>query len=171
MNMRQDGKEIPGQPQRYRVDHLLAALTLSVMALVAFANILGRYLFDASLSFTEEITIQLFVWLVVIGSGMAFERGAQLGMTSLFRVFPRAVQKSVILFSAALGALLFVVVDLLLLQAIYREMTIFHARSGSLNVPVWIYYAGVPLFSCFVFRGIWRGARSALCASSGKGGG
>ena len=93
----------------------------------------------------------------------------RLGMTSLFRVFPRAVQKSVILLSAALGALLFVVVDLLLIQAIYREMTIFHARSGSLGVPVWIYYAGVPLFSCFVFRGIWRGACSSLRAPSGKG--
>ena len=49
---------------RYRVDYLVAALLLAVMALVAFINVVGRYLFNSSLSFTEEITIQLFVWLV-----------------------------------------------------------------------------------------------------------
>jgi len=140
----------------------VAALLLAIMALVAFINVLGRYLFNSSLSFTEEITIQLFVWLVVIGSGIAFERGAQLGMTSLFRIFPRSVQKVVIGLSALLGMFLFIAVDLLLIHAIYLEMTIFHARSGSLSVPIWIYYAGVPIFSIFVFRGIWRGALKAL---------
>ena len=78
---------------RLGIDGWIAATLLAVMALIAFVNILGRYLFHYSLAFTEELTINLFVWLTVVGSGIAFERGSQLGMVSLFRVFPRRVQR------------------------------------------------------------------------------
>jgi hypothetical protein len=33
-----------------------------------------------------------------------------------------------------------------MIQAIYDEMTLFHATSAALGIPVWIYYAGVPLY-------------------------
>jgi hypothetical protein len=32
--------------------------------------------------------INMFVWMTVIGTGIAFERGAQMGMVTLFNVFP-----------------------------------------------------------------------------------
>ena len=59
---------------------------------------------------------------------------------------------------AALGAALFVAVDVMLVQTVYYELTLFHARSPALGIPIWIYYAGVVLLSPFVFRGILRGA-------------
>jgi hypothetical protein len=49
-----------------------------------------------------------------------------------------------------------------MIQAIYDEMTLFRATSASLGIPVWIYYAGVPLLAVFVFRGIYRGALARL---------
>ena len=58
-------------------EHAAAALLLAAMALIAFVNILGRYLFRYSLAFTEEATIHCFVWLTVVGSGIAFERGSR----------------------------------------------------------------------------------------------
>ncbi len=144
-----------------RLDYLLAALFMGAMALIAFVNILGRYLFHYSLSFTEEITIHLFVWVTIVGSGIAFERGGQLGMVTLFRRLPAAAQTGLRFFSAGVSALLFIAVDILLVRSIYMEITVFHARSPALGIPLWIYYAGVPALSVFVFRGIWRGAQSA----------
>ena len=135
----------------------MAALLLSVMALIAFLNILGRYLFHYSLAFTEEITINLFVWLTVLGTGLAFERGAQLGLASFFKLFPCPMKRTVILLSGCLSAILFVVIDVLLIQTIYYEITLFHAASPALGLPIWIYYAVVPLLSVAVFRGVYRG--------------
>jgi TRAP-type C4-dicarboxylate transport system permease small subunit len=145
-----------------RWDHLFAALFLGAMALIAFMNILGRYFFHYSLAFTEEITIHLFVWLTVIGSGLAFERGAHLGMVTLSQRFPFMARKVLVCVNAMLGAVLFVAVDLLLIQAIYQEITLFHAKSSAFGLPIWIYYAGVPLFSIYVFRGIYRGAMNQI---------
>lgn len=145
-----------------RIDHLAAAAILFAMAAIAFANVVSRYVFHFSFSATEEITINLFVWLTVAGSGIAFERGAQLGMTTLFKIFPRTLQKTVVIFSALLSAGLFLVVDIFMIQAIYDEITLFQATSASLGIPVWIYYAGVPVLSVFVFKGIVKNAAVQL---------
>jgi len=50
-----------------RIDHLVVAILLFAMAAIAFANVISRYVFNFSFSATEEITINLFVWLTVVG--------------------------------------------------------------------------------------------------------
>lgn len=131
------------------------------MALITFVNILSRYCLHFSLAFTEEITIQLFVWLTMVGSGLAFERGGQLGMITLLNRLPCGARRGLLVFGALLSAALFLVIDLLVLRLMGREISLYHARSPALGLPVWIYYAGVPLGSLIVLRGIWRGARAA----------
>jgi TRAP-type C4-dicarboxylate transport system permease small subunit len=148
--------------QRFRIDHWIVAILLFTMASIAFVNILSRYLFHFSFAATEEITINLFVWVTVIGSGLAFERGGQLGMTTLYNLFPNKFKKFVIVFSAALSAVLFLLVDIYMIQAIYEELTLFKATSAALGIPVWIYYIGVPIFSVFLFAGIYRDAAAKL---------
>ncbi|MDY6790854.1 MAG: TRAP transporter small permease subunit [Thermodesulfobacteriota bacterium] len=150
--------------QRIRIDHWIVAILFFTMASIAFINVLSRYLFHFSFAATEEVTINLFVWLTVVGSGIAFERGGQLGMVTLYKIFPKKFKKLVILFSSGLSALLFLIVDIFTIQAIYDELTIFQATSAALDIPVWIYYIGVPILSVFVFAGIYRDAASKLDA-------
>ena len=140
------------------------------MAAIAFINVLSRYLFHFSFAATEEITINLFVWITVIGSGIAFERGGQLGMVTLYNVFPKRLKKFVIILGSGLSAILFLLVDIYMIQAIYQELTLFQATSAALGIPVWIYYIGVPIFSVFVFTGIYREASLKLNAVKEKGG-
>lgn len=143
---------------RLRLDHLLAASLLFTMALIAFINVLSRYFLHFSFAATEEITINLFVWMTVVGSGIAFERGAQMGMVTLFNHFPSALKRGAVIFSSLCSALLFLAVNYYMIQAIYDELTLFQAKSAALGVPVWLYYVGVPAMSVFVFRGIYRNA-------------
>jgi TRAP-type C4-dicarboxylate transport system permease small subunit len=145
-----------------RIDYLISAILLFSMAGVAFLNVVSRYFFHFSIASTEEITINMFVWMTVMGCGIAFERGGQLGVETFYNHFPRKMQRGVIIFSAFLSALLFVLVDIFMIQAIYDELTLFHALSASLSIPVWIYYAGVPLLSVCVFRGIYKDAIKKL---------
>jgi len=105
----------------------------------------------------------------VVGSGIAFERGAHLGMVTLFNLFPKKFKKVVIVFTGVLMSALFVVVNWFMIQAIYDEVTLFHAMSGALGIPIWIYYAGVPVLSVFVFRGIYRDALAKLAALDKEG--
>jgi TRAP-type transport system small permease protein len=152
-----------------RIDHLIAAVLLFSMATIAFLNVVSRYLFHFSFASTEEITINMFVWLTVVGSGIAFERGAHLGMVTLFNLFPKRFQQVVVVFTAVLMAALFIVVNWFMIEAIYDDLVRFHATSGALGIPIWVYYAGVPVLSVFVFRGIYRDAVSKLAALGKEG--
>lgn len=148
--------------EKIRVDYWIVAILLFTMAAIAFVNVLSRYLFHFSFAATEEITINLFVWMTVVGSAIAFERGGQMGMVTFFNMFPVKLKKLSVLISSTLSALLFVAVNFYMIQAIYDELTMFHAKSGALGVPVWIYYIGVPVLSVFVFRGVYRDARRKM---------
>jgi TRAP-type C4-dicarboxylate transport system permease small subunit len=147
---------------RIRIDHWIVAILLFAMASIAFINVVSRYIFHFSFAATEEVTINLFVWITVIGSGIAFERGGQLGMVTLYNIFPRRFKRLVIFFSSAMSATLFLMVDIYMIQAIYDELTLFHATSAALGIPVSIYYIGVPVLSVFVFAGIYRDTSSKL---------
>jgi TRAP-type transport system small permease protein len=157
----------PSKPA-FRIDHWIVAILLFLMAAIAFINVLSRYFFHFSFAATEEITINMFVWMTVVGSGIAFGRGSHLGMVTLFKLFPLRFQKGVVFFSAVLSGVLFMLVDIYMIQSIYEEVTIFHATSGALGIPVWIYYAGVPVLSVFLFRGVYKGALAKLASLDGK---
>lgn len=146
----------------FRPEHWIVAVLLFAMAAIAFANVVSRYVIHFSFAATEEITINIFVWLTVVGTGIAFERGGQLGMVSLYNLFPLRLKRYVVVLSASLSSILFVLVDIFMVQAIYEELTLFKAISPGLGIPVWIYYVGVPVFSVFVFAGIYRDAAAKL---------
>ena len=50
--------------RRIRIDYWIVAILLFIMASIAFINVLSRYLFHFSFAATEEITINLFVWMI-----------------------------------------------------------------------------------------------------------
>ena len=152
----------------FRIDHWLVAICMATMVLIAFVNVLSRYIFHFSLAATEEITINLFVWMTVIGIGIAFERGGHMGMVTFFNMFPRSMQRASIVIYSLLAAGLFLVLDYYMIQAIYDEITLFEACSAALNIPVWIYYLGLPVLSVFVFRGIYRDAMTKLTERKGE---
>ena len=90
-------------------------------------------------------------------------------MVTFYNIFPNKFKKNVVVLSAALAATLFLLVDIYLIQAIYFELTIFQATSAGLGIPVWIYYIGVPIFSVFVFMGIYRDASTKLAGLAKRG--
>ena len=152
----------PRSLKSFKVEHWIVAVLLFAMCCITFANIVSRYVLHFSFAATEEITINLFVWMTVVGCGIAFSRGAHLGMVTLFNRFPEALKRGVIVGSALLSSLLFLLVSLYLIRAIYDDLVLFHATSGALGVPVWVYYAGVPALWVFVFKGIYRDAATRL---------
>jgi len=150
-------KDETDRPLRW--DHLLCAVLFVIMTLIPFANVLSRFLLKKSWAFTEEITIHCFVYLMVLGSGLAFERGSHLGMTTLYERFPLRLKRGITALGALLAASLYLAVSFFLVRTIYAEITILKGQSPALGIPSWIYYAGVLPATLVVYRGIWRGMR------------
>lgn len=126
-----------------KIEEYLCAILLFFISVLTFLNVIVRYLTNGSLAFTEELVVNLFVWITVLGGAIAFRKRAHLGVTFLTSLLPTRWQKAVAVLSGVAGTVLFV---LLFVQGIgmvaqeYRnQMTTY-----SMALPMWIFGLAVP---------------------------
>jgi TRAP-type C4-dicarboxylate transport system permease small subunit len=140
-----------------RVEEGACVLLLAVMTLVAFVNVVTRYLIRFSLAFTEELVVSLFVWLTLLGTAVAFREGSHLAFTFLVDRCPGALRRPSIWLSAALGVALFGLLIYFGLGQIRSERML-GTTSEALAIPQWWYTAGIPAFGLVVIVRIIQGA-------------
>jgi len=125
------------------LEEIILALALAVMTVITFANILSRNLANMSLSFTEEITINLFVLITFVGTAVGVRRYAHLSFTLLFDLGGRGVKKVIIAFTTLAGLFLFGVLFWYGLQMIIFQMDI-GQKTPALGLPQWILSISLP---------------------------
>lgn len=139
-----------------RLEEMLGALLLAVMVTIAFVNVVVRYCTSFSFAWTEELTINFFVWIVLLGSARSFRDGSHLGMSILYDALPKSLRFCCYLLSMTLclgffGALAWT--GWLEVRDEYELEVI----SEALAVPVWWYTIATPLFSVLtIFRMLQR---------------
>ena len=72
---------------------MLGATLLVIMAVLAFANVITRYVFEFPLAFTEEIEVNALVWLTLFGTACAFRRRRHLRMLFLQDKFSEKIEE------------------------------------------------------------------------------
>ncbi|WP_456396392.1 TRAP transporter small permease [Thermococcus sp.] len=143
--------------ERIEPEGYVAAILLLIMIIVAFVNVVTRYLFYMSLAFTEEIEVAFFVWMTFLGIALAFKRGSHLAMVFLRDRLP--VKKHLVLLGQVLSMILFVVVMYLTAKYVYLDMTIYHSTTMSLGIPMWIYTIGMPIISVVIILRILQATK------------
>ncbi len=141
-------------------EEVLCAILFAIMAIVAFVNIISRYLLKYSLAFTEEILISFFVWLTLLGSAIAFRRGAHLGFSFITDRLPREVKAFLIWVGAFLGVFLFSCLIYFSIFQLKEEIELKITSSG-IGIPQWWYTIGMPAWSILVIIRIIQGAYRA----------
>ncbi len=149
-------------PRRFGLDEWLCAALLAAMTIIAFVNVLGRYLFGYSLAFTEELTLNFFVYVVILGAGIGYERLIHPRFTSLLNTFPGPLRSAAIVLAFLLGAGLFLVLIWVTVVKMYYDVTLFQTQSAALGVPVWAYDGPILFCVLLALRRLWRGMRLEL---------
>ncbi len=130
------------------------------MVIVAFVNVVTRYLLHASLAFTEEVEVAFFVWVTFLGTAMAFKRKSHLAMTFFRDRASKNIRRVLLLIGYGLSFILFAIVLYLSAQYVYLDMVLYHSRTMALGIPMWVYTIGMPLFSIIVLvriaQTMWR---------------
>jgi TRAP-type C4-dicarboxylate transport system permease small subunit len=140
-----------------RLEEGLCVLLLAVMTLVAFVNVVTRYLIRFSLAFTEELVVSLFVWLTLLGTAIAFRRGLHLAFSFLVDRSPPALQRLSIWFGAVLSVVVFGLLVYYGIQQVELERML-GSTSEALAIPQWWYTAGIPVFGFLVLARVVEGA-------------
>lgn len=137
---------------QWLLDHfeeLLGSILLAIMALIAFINVIVRYLTSFSFAWTEEVTINFFVWVVLLGTARAFRTGGHLGMSIIYDTLPRSARYFCILLSVFAGLIFFVALIATGIQELIDEISL-NVTTESMGIPVWLYTIATPLFSLLV---------------------
>ena len=94
---------------------LLAEIPAAILVVaeigILFAGVLARYVFQAPLVWSDELASILFLWLAMLGSVIALQRGEHMRLTAVVaRLSPTGQARAAALASAAVAAFLLMVV-------------------------------------------------------------
>ncbi|WP_394079468.1 TRAP transporter large permease [Roseixanthobacter finlandensis] len=65
-----------------RILEVPVAILVSAEILILFSGVLARYVFHQPLVWSDELASMLFLWLAMLGSAVAFQRGEHMRMTA-----------------------------------------------------------------------------------------
>jgi TRAP-type transport system small permease protein len=132
------------------------ALAFAAAVILSFVNVIGRYVFGATVIWADEIQIYIMIWMAFLGAVVVTWRQMHLRMDLLFRLLPARMQ-SVVRFAefATLITLAAVVVGLSGQYA--YNMLLLGRLSDVAQVPMWIPHGGVSLgFSLILLIALWQ---------------
>lgn len=74
-----------------RILETVVVLMMAAIVLIMGAQVIARYAFGHPFVWAEEISTYLFVWIVFLGSGLAFQRRAHIALDYFVRRLPPVV--------------------------------------------------------------------------------
>jgi TRAP-type transport system small permease protein len=109
-----------------RILNWAIALSLASMSLLVFGNVLLRYLFNSGITWSEEMSRFLFVWMVFLGAIAALKDNMHLGVDLIVNALPEKAKKVAFVISN----LLVLYVLWLLLEGSWK-MTVLNMNSSA----------------------------------------
>lgn len=82
-----------------RLLNIFMAAALGMMVILVFGNVVLRYLFNSGITWSEEMSRYLFIWLTFLGAIGAFKSKEHLGVDMLVRRLPKRAKKVVLVIS------------------------------------------------------------------------
>ncbi|MBV5277499.1 MAG: TRAP transporter small permease [Campylobacteraceae bacterium] len=121
----------------------IAVIGITLGVLLAFFNVVLRYVFDSSLTWAGELTNYLFMWSALFGAAYGFKKGIHISVTMLLEMLPPMMAKIILMaahtFSFAYLLLMsYLGYELILMLVDFGEMSI------DLNIPMWIPHLVLP---------------------------
>jgi TRAP-type C4-dicarboxylate transport system permease small subunit len=122
----------------------LSGVLLVASVALNFANVVGRYFFNASIPWAEEAMLFLMVGCVFLGNGVVAWSGRQIRMDVVVRMLPPKVREALDLFSE-LVFLITAVAVVIFAWPVIRDLAEFDQRSQAADFPLAIPQAMVPI--------------------------
>lgn len=84
-----------------QVEETFIAVTLGLMTLITFFNVVARYVFNDNILWALEATVVLFAWLVLVGASYGIKKTFHIGVDVVINLLPPPVKKLFALAAAA----------------------------------------------------------------------
>jgi len=83
------------------IEETFIAITLGLMTVVTFANVVARYFFNSNILWALEVTVVLFGWLVLVGASYGIKKRFHIGIDVIINMLPKPLKKVMALLAVA----------------------------------------------------------------------
>ena len=131
-----------------KIEKVVACVCVSIMAILVFANVISRYVFQYSFAFSDEMSTYLFVLMSFMGTAIAARRRAHLGLSVITdHVNPKArlIIQMIMYGVSAFFCLLIVITGV---QMVISQIQL-GQETATMQWPEWIYGSFVPIGGLF----------------------
>lgn len=132
-----------------KFEEAIAAFAMAMVCLITFANVLVRYLTDASFAFTEEFSVFLLVVLTLVGAAGAFARNRNIRVEFFAAMTSPETQRRLEIIGLLLTAVLFAMVAWYGGRFVADDWK-FDTTTPGLGIPQWIYSVWLPVLSLLI---------------------
>ena len=139
----------PTEKRPARIERALAAGCMALLCIITFANVLVRYLSNASFAFTEEFSVFLMLVLTLLGSASAFAEGKHIRITLLVDKLPGAARRFCSILEWLANIALFGLLAWFGWRMALDDFE-FEVTSPGLGLPQWWYTVWLPLLCALI---------------------
>ncbi|MEN6413081.1 MAG: TRAP transporter small permease [Veillonellales bacterium] len=126
----------------YVVLKFITFLLMLAMVAIIFSQVIARYAFSNSLSWSEEIGRHIFIWMTFLGAALAVRSRSHVALDLLVKAFPQKLQKVILVF----GYLVMIVFAGVLVYAGIKMMTLgARQMSAAVQIPMKYIYIVLPI--------------------------
>ena len=118
----------------------ICVFLMSLMTVLIFAQVIMRYVFHSSLSWSEELSRYVFIWLIYIGVSYGSKQMKHLKIEAGLSIFPSAVRPYIVI----IGDILFLVFSIFIIftsSIVVNKQMMLGQSSPALGIPMTIIYA------------------------------
>lgn len=127
-----------------RIEAVMLAAGVLLMALNTIANVVGRFAFGQSLFFSEELNRILIILITFAGISYAARHGRHIRMSAIYDALPPRARKALMVFIAAVTA--FFMFALCYYSVGYITTSAGQGRIlPALQIPIWWIFVWVPI--------------------------
>ncbi len=131
-------------------------ITLLLMSVFIGLQVFMRYVMQASLSWSEEISRYLFIFLINIGISYGVKQDRHVAISLFINIFSEKVKKYLLIVSDLLFLIFSIVIVVHGMQVV-DMINRFGQKSPAVGIPMWVVYIGTPLgFSLVSLRLVQR---------------
>ena len=129
-----------------KFEEYAAGITIGLLGIITFVNVVVRYLTNFSFAFTEEISIFLMVLVALLGGSSVMAKGGHLNIMFVVDRLSPERRRRVRIAAHALSVLMFALLAIFGARMAWDEYR-FEVTSPGLGLPTWYYTVWLPILS------------------------
>ena len=126
-----------------RVEEGILVVILGIMVILTFAQVVSRYVFNNSLTWTEELSRYLFVWMSWVGVSLAAKEGQHICIDAVVNKFTG--KKMFVVINILAQVIMIGICGIIVKEGVVlvQKMGAIHSVSPVLDIPMGICYLSV----------------------------